>query len=33
MVLFCAPLMRRIVLVPAVAEAVVFEMVSNCRPS
>ena len=29
MVLFCAPLIRRIVLVPAVAETVVLEMVSN----
>src|SRR6476646_4191121 len=32
MVLFCAPLMRRIVLVPAVAEAVVFEIVSELPP-
>ena len=29
MVLFCAPLIRRIVLVPAVAETVVLEMVSK----
>ena len=31
--LFCAPLMRRIVLVPAVAEAVVFESVSELPPT
>ena len=31
-VLFCAPLMKRIVLVLAVAEAVVFEMVSELPP-
>jgi hypothetical protein len=29
---FCAPLMRRIVLVPAVAETVVFEIVSELPP-
>ena len=32
MVLFCAPLMSRIVLVPAVAETVVFEIVSELPP-
>ena len=32
MLLFCAPLMRRIVLVPAVAAAVVFEIVSELPP-
>ena len=32
MVLFCAPLMSRIVLVLAVAEAVVFEIVSELPP-
>ena len=31
--LFCAPLIRRIVLVPAVAEAVVFESVSELPPT
>ena len=30
---FCAPLMRRIVLVPAVAETVVFESVSELPPA
>ena len=31
-ILFCAPLMRRIVLVPAVADTVVFESVSELPP-